>query len=189
VFERNQRRGAEAYAPQSHVFDPTFPPLIHGDPLVPRQCSSCSLEPPLRQELDRRIKSGATLPDLNRWLASKDVKLSVNALSRHRQHVLLRPTAPGPRPKSASFLEDVEAIAHDDMVAGVLRPSIRDAIAARGELNKQQARNQDRDLMAKIALALSGAAVPIEARVIDPEVAAIEAEFRPLLTSGYVPER
>ena len=40
-------------------------------------------------------------------------------------------------------------------------------------------RNVDRDILARIALALTA-----NVRVLDPEVEALEAEYRPLLTPG-----
>jgi hypothetical protein len=149
---------------------------------VSRSCESCASDN--RRELDRRIRSGATLPDLARWLDSLGEKRSINALSRHRQqHVLPERVPSGPRPRGTSFLEAVETSAWDDMTAGVLRPSIRDGIGARAELNKQSSRSADRDLMARIALALTGT-LPVQARVIDPETEALEASYRLLLTDG-----
>jgi hypothetical protein len=41
--------------------------------------------------------------------------------------------------------------------------------------------------MAKIALALTGHSPLLNARVIDPEIEAIEAEFRPLLLTEGSP--
>lgn len=146
-----------------------------------RSCESCSSDN--RRELDRRIRSGDTLPNIRRWLASLGEQRSINALSRHRAHTLPERVPSGPRPRGASFLQDVEENAWSDMQAGVIRPSIRDAIGARAEMNRQSDRMADRQLMAKIALALSGQSY-LQARVIDPENEAIEAEFRPLLGDG-----
>ncbi len=156
-----------------------------------RSCESCNS--PNRRELDRRIRSGATLPDVQRWLASLDEPRSINALTRHRQHTLPEKVPSGPRPKSRSFLEDVEAVAHDDLAAGVLRPSIRDAISARAELNRTTERSLDRDVLLQIAMAMTGQVAPqiAQATVIDPDEQewrdrteanrlALEAEFRPL---------
>ena len=121
--------------------------------------------------------------DISRWLDGLGTPITRQALARHaRDHLNVKPTI-GQRPVSGNFLEAVRDTAHAALDAGELRVTLRDGISAAAELNKQAARSADRDLMAKIALALTGTPL-LEARVIDPELEAIEAEFRPLLASG-----
>ena len=91
----------------------------------------------------------------------------------------MRRIAPS-RTVSGNFLEAVRDAAHEALSEGELRVTLGDGIKAAAELNKMAARTADRDLMARIALAMTGNAL-IQARVIDPELEALEAEFRPLL--------
>jgi hypothetical protein len=155
---------------------------------MPQTCASC--KHPQSREINHRIRDGRPLVDISRWLTElheKDPsipKITRFALARHaKDHVGVEPQR-GRRPPSEDFLTAVVNAAHDGLEDGSLRVTLRDGIAAKAELNKQQARNQDRDLMAKIALALTGQSPLLTATVIDPEIEAIEAEFRPLLTSG-----
>jgi hypothetical protein len=148
---------------------------------MPRPCSLC--ESPHSKEVLRRLKGGQPHDDIVLFLGSVGVEVHRTTVGRHAKHALPEVRRTGPRPPGASFLEDVEANAWDDMALGLLRPTIRDAIGARAELNKQSARFSDRDLMMKIALAMTGHSL-IEARVIDPEREALEAEFQKLLPSG-----
>lgn len=154
---------------------------------MPQTCATC--KHPQSREINQRIRSGRPLVDIARWLKEEAGKgngyaITRFALSRHaHDHVGVEPQK-GRRPPSEDFLTAVVNAAHDGLEDGSLRVTLRDGISAKAELNKQQARNQDRDLMAKIALALTGQTL-LSARVIDPEVEAIEAEFRPLLTAGH----
>lgn len=153
---------------------------------MPRICASCALEPGIRRELDRKLKSGTTLPDVRRWLAERSITISINALSRHRaSHVVPeRRIVSGPRPQSTDLLELVRDRVIEDVESGAQVPNVTQGLAAVKQLDDRQARYQDRDIFIKIALAMSGGAVPLEARVIDPEMEEIEAEFRQLLGDG-----
>lgn len=147
-----------------------------------RPCASCQ-HPQLR-EINLRIKQGRPIEDIARWLATTDEPITATALRRHAKEHAGAQLQRGRRPVSGDFLNDVVAEAHDGLLEGRLRVTLKDGIAAQAELNKQAAKDADRSLMAKIALALSGHSPLLEARVIDPEVEALEAEFRPLLASG-----
>jgi hypothetical protein len=134
--------------------------------------------------LDRKLRSGATIADIVLWLATTERPIQRNALSRHANAHLGVVRTPGPLPPSGSFLEAVRDTAHADLQAGVLRPTLTHGIAAEAELNRQKSRSVDQDIMLKIAMMLGGHLPPGTVRVIDPEVEAIEAEFRPLLEAG-----
>lgn len=148
---------------------------------MPGVCASC--KHPQVREINHRIREQRPLTDISRWLGELGTPITRQALARHaRDHVNAPPTR-GRRPVSGNFLEAVRDAAHEGLEAGDLRVTLRDGISAAAELNKQQARNADRDLMAKIALALTGHSLT-QALVLDPEIEAIEADFRPLLMSG-----
>lgn len=146
-----------------------------------RPCATCS-HPQVR-EINHRLREKRPLRDISRWLDSTETPITAQALARHAKDHLEVTLQRGRRPVSGSFLEAVRDAAHEGLVEGNLRVTLRDGISAAAELNKQAARSADRDLMAKIALALTGNAL-LQAKVIDPEIEAIEAEFRPLLTAG-----
>ena len=80
---------------------------------------------------------------------------------------------------SSDFLEAVRDRAAERLETGDLEPNLKDGMRAQALLDARLQRNADRDLLARIALALTA-----NVRVIDPEVEAIEAEYRPLLTPG-----
>jgi len=154
---------------------------------MPQTCASC--KHPQVREINHRIRDGRPIIDIERWLkelaaADQGYPITRQALARHaRDHVKVEPKR-GRRPPAESFLQAVVDTAHDALEEGTLRVTARDAISAQAELNRQAEKGKDRDLMLKIALALTGQTPLLEARVIDPEVEALEAEFRPLLTSG-----
>ena len=149
---------------------------------MPNTCSACK-HPQLR-EINHRIREQRPLVDIERWLDETDLPITAKALARHaKNHLGQVPAAGGRRPLSTNFLTAVVENAHESLQDGIVRATLRDGIAAQAELNRQMDRSADRDLMVKIAMALTGT-VAIEARVIDPELQAIEAEFRPLLTAG-----
>ena len=90
---------------------------------------------------------------------------------------------PGRRPVSKDFLEAVRDAAHEDLESGALRPSLKEGIAAQKALDMRASRDQDRDLMLRISLALTGR-VRIPIAPPDPNREAIEGEFRELLAIG-----
>jgi hypothetical protein len=142
---------------------------------IGRPCSACSS--PHRKEIERRIRSGTPYTDVELWLASVGAPIGRTALSRHAAaHGLGIARRPGPRPISASFLRDVVSTAHEDMAAGELRPSIRDAIASTVELNRQSDREQDRDLMHQMAQILGGAIPHVRVLPGDPTYTDMDAE-------------
>ena len=152
-------------------------------------CATC--KHPLVKEVNHRLREGRQITDISRFLEDKaeegvGYKITRQALARHaRDHLKVPVRAPGGTPRqSDNFLQAVVNTAHDALEEGTLRVTARDAISAQAELNRQAEKGKDRDLMLKIALALTGQTPLLEARVIDPEVEALEAEFRPLLTAG-----
>lgn len=147
---------------------------------MPRPCAACTH--PKRAELDRRLRSGSTIADIVLWLATTERPIQRNAVGRHANAHLGVIRTPGPRPPQGSFLEAVRDAAHEDLEAGVLRPTITHGIAAEAEIARQRSRTVDRDIMLKITMALTGQVPSV--RVIDPELEAQEAEFRLLLEPG-----
>ncbi len=147
-------------------------------------CATC--KHPQVREINHRLRSDRPYEDISRWLseladAGTGYKITRQALARHaRDHLAQGRREAGRKPTSGNFLQNVVDAAQEGLAEGVLRVTLRDGISAAAELNKQASRSADRDLMAKIALALAGRPL-LEARVIDPEDEAIEAEFRPLL--------
>ena len=145
---------------------------------MPGVCASC--KHPQVREINHRIREKRPFEDISRWLTELGTPITRQALARHaRAHVGVQPTL-GRRPVSGDFLRDVVETVHEKLADGELAVTLRDGISAQAELNKMAARTADRDLFAKIALALTGHSL-IQARVIDPEIEALEAEFRPLL--------
>jgi hypothetical protein len=144
-----------------------------------RPCASCDFGP----ELDRQLRAGVPLTVLSAWTAAQGSPITRQALGRHRRDHLGTLTRPGRKPASEDFLEAVVDDAAARLSAGEIRASLRDGIAARKALDARDARGQDRDLMVKIAMVLTGN-VPLPTHTIDPEVEAIEAEYRALLEPG-----
>lgn len=152
--------------------------------LMPRPCSLC--QSPHVREVDRRLKAGQPATDVVLYLESVGVKIHRTSVGRHARHTIGAVVrGPGPRPKSGSFLEAVRDIAWDGVESGTLHVTVRDGLASQAEMNRQADRGEDRLLMQRIAIALSGGAyLADQVRVLDPEQAAIEAEFRLLLNPG-----
>lgn len=156
---------------------------------MPQTCATC--KHPQVREINHRIREERPYEDISRWLTElagqgTGYPITRQALSRHhKDHLGETPErSSGRKPLSKNFLQAVVETAQDKLENGELAVTVRDGISAQAELNRQLDRSADRDLMARIALALTGNVGLIEARVIDPEMEAIEAEFRPLLTSG-----
>jgi hypothetical protein len=151
---------------------------------MPGACATC--RHPQVREINHRIREGRPYEDISRWLDEIKLPITRQALARHHKaHLGEVPERPqGRKPLSRNFLEAVVETAQDKLENGELAVTVRDGISAQAELNRQMDRSADRDLMAKIALALTGNVFLPEVRVLDPELAAIEAEFRPLLTAG-----
>ena len=153
---------------------------------VGRPCAACSSEH--AAEINRKLKAGTTHQDVSRWLAGKGNPITPMAIGRHaRTHLAMAPPPRGRRPVSGDFLESVRDTAHEALASGDLAVTLKDGIAAQKALDARAARNADMDLMLKIAITLGGRRDPL--RLPDPEVEAIEGEFRhvlepELLTSG-----
>jgi hypothetical protein len=125
------------------------------------------------------IASGTSYADIAAWLRGKGAPISRNALARHGVHVGEGPRLPGPRPMSDDLLTAIRDRVYERLRDGDVEPGVKDGLSAQSLLDRRAAEFRDRDLMLRIALALTGTV-----KVIDPEVEAIEAEFRPLLGDG-----
>ena len=157
---------------------------------MPRICTVCTNDK--ATEVDRKLKAGATLEDVRRWLAESGAPVSRAALSRHRlSHVGLSVPS-GPRPVSGDFLEAVKQRAHERLATGELEPSLRDGIDATKALDARQARGFDAALSYQIAAALTnnfgrglpgGDEIEGEARELT-DYERDQAEFRALLGEG-----
>lgn len=149
---------------------------------MPRICESCRHVK--HDEIDRKLKAGASYADVSRWLRTEhDTVLSAVSIGHHaKEHLGAAPSPRGRRPVSADFLESVRDAAADGLASGALDVTLKDGIAAQKALDARAARDMDRDWQLKLVLALTGRTpVPL---LPDPEVEAIEGEFRPLLESG-----
>lgn len=149
-----------------------------------RPCAACSH--PDRAVLDRKLRSGATIVDVVRWLATTERPIQRNAVSRHANSHLGVTRLPGPRPPATPFLERIVSLVDADLESGAQRPNVTQAISAQAEINRQQSRDTDRDWTLKLAMILSGHA-PLPLRALDEfDLAreAIEGELRPLLEAG-----
>jgi hypothetical protein len=145
-------------------------------PLTP--CKTCEHEN--RREIERQQKAGvpdSLLAEATRAMGGGYV--SRLALGRHRREHLGVDARPGRRPMSGDFARDVELAAAERLASGELRPSLRDGLNAAALIARRDDARLDRDILARIALALTA-----NVRVLDPEVEALEAEYRPLLTAG-----
>lgn len=116
---------------------------------------------------------------MSRWLTERGSPITPHALGRHAVAHLSLSTPRGRRPVSSDFLTLVRDTAQAGVEDGSIAVTLKDGIRAQVALDARANRNADRDLLARIALALTGSV-----KVIDPEVMAIEAEYRPLLTAG-----
>ncbi len=146
-----------------------------------RPCASCSH--PRLDEIDRKLKAGVSFVDVSRWLETSGLKpITAQSIAVHAKSHLGVPSVLGRRPASDDFLESVRDTAHEGLVSGELAVTLKDGIAAQKALDARAARDMDRDWQLKLVLALTGH-VPTF-RVLDPEMEAIEAEYRPLLTPG-----
>ncbi len=145
---------------------------------MPARCATC--EHPQVREINHRIREKRPLVDISRWLDDLGTPITRQALARHaKQHLGIVPER-GRVPVSGDFLTAVRDRVHARMEAGEIEPTLRDGIAAQKQLDARMARNADRDLVLKIGLLLTA---PRPA-LMDPEVEALEAEFRPLLEAG-----
>ena len=149
-------------------------------------CSVCSS--PLVREIDRRARANTPAVDIELWAQSQGSTLTRHAIGRHLRAghapgAVNRPR--GPRVVSDDFLTAVRDAAHEDLAAGELRPTLRDGIASQVALDQRTARYQDRQLMARIALALTGSPLLDRPRdEWDDERDALEGEFRALVAGG-----
>lgn len=148
---------------------------------MPNNCASC--EHPQVREINHRIREDRPLTDISRWLASLGTPITRQALARHAKgHLGTIPTV-GRRPVSGDFLTAVRDAAYEGLESGELTVTLKDGVRAQQLLDVRENRDADRDLVIKIAMALSGASPLQLAAPVDPLNEEIEGEFR-LLSSG-----
>ena len=145
-----------------------------------RPCASCSH--PKRDEIDRKLRAGVSFTDVSRYLDETDKPITAQSVGVHAKSHLGVASVIGRRVASDDFLVNVRDAAADGLASGDLAVSLKDGIAAQKALDARAARDMDRDWTLKLIQALTGHSPYV--RVIDPEIEALEAEFRPLLTSG-----
>jgi hypothetical protein len=141
-------------------------------------CKTCEHEN--RREIERQQKAG--VPDSLLAVATRAMSggyVSRLALGRHRRDHLGVDAKPGRRLMSGDFARDVEAAAAERLASGELRPTLRDGLNASTIIARRDDARMDRDLLAKIALALTN-----NVRVVDPEVEILESGYSVLLDGG-----
>jgi hypothetical protein len=148
---------------------------------VPRLCESC--RHPEATEINRKIRAGTTFEDISRWLAAEhDTKLTAVSIGQHAKKHIGHVNPRGRRPKNPDLLAAIVEDVSDQLARGEVRPSIKEGIAAQRAIDARASKSADRDLMLRIAIALTGAgSVPA---LPDPSVTIIEGEFRHLLETG-----
>lgn len=145
-----------------------------------RTCTCCHHAK--REEIDRKLRAGVSFVDVERWLATLGTSLTSQSIAKHaKQHVGVVPVH-GRRVASGDFLESVRDAAAEGLASGDLAVTLKDGIRAQQLLDARVAKEKDRDWQLKLALVLSGR-VPLP-MLLDPQVEAIEGEYRPLLNSG-----
>jgi hypothetical protein len=147
---------------------------------MPRDCASC--EHPQVREINHRLREDRPLVDISRWLKEQGTPITRQAIARHKERHLpdVETSGPGRRPLSGDFLSKVVQATEMDLDDGLLKPKLRDGIAAQAELNRQRSRDMDKNLLDRISMAMAG--VILHARVVSPEVEALEGEYRQLLS-------
>jgi hypothetical protein len=127
---------------------------------MPNVCKVCTAQH--GRAADQKLRAGETATSVAAWLTAQGEPISRAAVSRHAtSHLALAARPSGPRPVSGEFLTDVRDMVHQDMAAGVLRPSMRDGLTAQKLLDDRSEKFADRELMARIAQVL-GQATPVE---------------------------
>lgn len=148
-----------------------------------RPCASCKHAK--RDEIDRKLKAGASFADVSRWLKDTGEKvIQPPAIASHAKRHLSVEAKRGRRPVSGDFLESVRDAAHEALASGDLNVTLKDGISAQKALDARAARDLDRDIWAKVTIALTGGARLSLPAPRDPEIDAIEGEFQELLTPG-----
>lgn len=138
---------------------------------------------PHAAEIDKKLRAGISAADVARWLAEKGQTVTPQAVGRHAKDHLTLTLTKGRRPISTDFLEAVRDTAHQALEDGELPVTLKDGIAAQKALDARAARDLDRDIWAKVTLAITGNARR-QLPPPDPAIEVIEGEFRELLTSG-----
>ena len=146
-----------------------------------RPCASCSH--PRHDEIDRKLKAGTAFADVERWLeATGEKPITAQSIGMHaKQHLSITPHH-GRRPTSGDFLKDVVDAAAEGLAAGSLNVTLRDGIQAQKALEDRAKRELDKDIWAKVTIALTGGVRLAVTPPKDADTEAIEGEFRELLS-------
>lgn len=146
-----------------------------------RPCASCSH--PRHDEIDRKLKAGTAFADVARWLKDTGEKtITAQSIGAHAKDHIGVASTKGRRPVSADFLEAVRDAAAEGLASGELNVTLKDGIQAQKALDARAARDLDRDIWAKVTIAITGK-VPVR-QLPDPELEVIEGDFRRLLEPG-----
>lgn len=144
-----------------------------------RPCASCSHS--RHDEIDRKLKAGVAFQDVARWLKDVGEKpITAQSIGRHARDHMGVASVIGRRPFKGRLLEGIVENVELGLESGELAVSVKDGISAAKELNRIKERDLDRDIWAKVTIAITGG-LRRELPPPDPEVEAIEGEFRELL--------
>lgn len=145
-----------------------------------RPCSSCGHA--RRDEIDRKLKAGASYRDVSRWLKDTGEKpIQPPAIAQHAKAHLGVAAPRGRRPVSGDLLKDVVEAAQEGLASGELAVTLKDGISAQKALDARAARDLDRDIWAKVTIALTGGVRLGLPEPKDADLLAIEGEFEELL--------
>lgn len=147
-------------------------------------CKTC--EHPNRREIERQQRAG--VPDSILAPATRDMDggyVSRLALGRHRREHLGVAGKPGRREMAADLATAIRDRTHERLVEGELEPTIRDGLGAQQLLDKRSERDIDRDIWARITIAMSGNRPRPR---LEPELDVMEAEYRVLAEGGSAAE-
>jgi hypothetical protein len=104
------------------------------------------------------------------------------ALGNHfRKHMALTP-AKGRRPMTGDLAKDIIGRVSERMESGEIEPRISDGLKAVALVDRREAADLDRNIWAKVTLAISGAMPPRQ--LPDPDVSILEAEYRVYAEGG-----
>jgi hypothetical protein len=168
-------------------------------------CATCSH--PSRKAIESKMREGIPQGLISLWTRENPPYVSRNALGRHQRDHLGISVGAGRKPLAGSFLEDVVSDAHEGLRAGEYKGSVALGLTAQRQLDDRDQRNADRDLVARITMALTnrdadgnplyvGPGDEIEAEVYelpdgstyDPApMQALQAQYAALLPSGDEP--
>ena len=142
---------------------------------MPTRCATCSA--PTRREIERQMRADVPDTTLASWTRDNPPYISRLALGKHRREHLGVDTAPGRKPVSGDFLELVRDDAYTGLVEGRYQGGVTHGLKAQELLDKRQQMGASAEVLAQIAMALTGQIAPdYTLRVLTPEEAEFEAQ-------------